>query len=362
MKVAIVMGTRPEIIKLSSLIKLFNKKNSTIIFTGQHYDYNMSLQFIDELGLRKPDYVMKLTKLQNTTTDRATQTGEIILNLAKIISPINPDTVIVQGDTNTVLAASITGIKCSIPVSHVEAGLRSYDWRMNEEHNRIAVDHISEFLFAPTKETKKTLERERVHGKIHITGNTSIDAIQQNVNRATKKASFSLNKEDNFALVTLHRGENVDDPWTLRSIVKAFLKSGVDIIFPAHPRTVKQLKRYGLYQKINDSENILLVPPVGYLDMIYLMKKCKFIISDSGGIQEESTSPSIRKKVLVIRKTTDRPEAVMLGYSELVGTSVNKITNAIKKTNDDPRIQSRKNPYGTGKAGEQIFRILQRSL
>ena len=124
------MGTRPEIIKMSSLIKLLNSKNSSIIFTGQHYDYNMSIQFIKELGLRKPDYMMRLTKLQNTTTDRATQIGEIVLNLAKIISKLEPDTVVVQGDTNTVLAAAITGIKCGIPVSHLESGLRSNDWRM----------------------------------------------------------------------------------------------------------------------------------------------------------------------------------------------------------------------------------------
>src|SRR5574341_558833 len=130
MKVAIIMGTRPEIIKLSSIVNMLTKKNSTVIFTGQHYDYDMSLRFIKELGMRSPDYKMKLKKLQNTTTDRATQIGEIILNLAKIITSINPDSVVVQGDTNTVLAASVAAIKCGIPVSHVESGIRSYDWRM----------------------------------------------------------------------------------------------------------------------------------------------------------------------------------------------------------------------------------------
>src|SRR5438309_9234208 len=160
MKVVIVWGTRPDIIKFSPIIKLLNKKNSTVIFTGQHYDYNMSMQFIDELELRKPDYSMKLTKIQNTTTDRATQIGEIVLNLAKSISAIDPDVVIVLGDTNTSLAAAITGLKCSIPIAHVESGLRSYDWRMPEEHNRIAVDHISEVLFAPTDFAKQTLLQE----------------------------------------------------------------------------------------------------------------------------------------------------------------------------------------------------------
>ena len=150
--------------------------------------------------MRKPDYSMKLTKLQNTTTDRATQIGEIVLNLAKIISKISPDTVIVQGDTNTVLAAAITGLKCSVPVTHVEAGLRSYDWRMPEEHNRIAVDHISEFLFAPTEHAKKTLLGEKVHGKTYVTGNTSIDAIQQNISKAEKNANLSIEKKDDLHL------------------------------------------------------------------------------------------------------------------------------------------------------------------
>ena len=129
MKVAIIMGTRPEIIKLSSIIKRLNSKNSVIVFTGQHYDYDMSLRFIKDLGLRKPDYSMKLTKLENTTTDRATQIGEIVLKLAKIISTTKPDTVLVQGDTNTVLAGAITGLKCGIPVSHVEVVFRGYHWR-----------------------------------------------------------------------------------------------------------------------------------------------------------------------------------------------------------------------------------------
>ena len=362
MKVAIVLGTRPEIIKLSPIVKLLNKKNSTVIFTGQHYDYNMSMQFMEEMEMRKPDYSMKLTKLQNTTNDRATQIGEIVLNLAKIISKIQPDTVIVQGDTNTVLAAAITGIKCGVPISHVEAGLRSYDWRMPEEHNRIAVDHISEFLFAPTEQARKTLQSEKVHGRTYLTGNTSIDAIQQNMSKAEKKTNLAIEKKDEFALVTLHRGENVDNKETLSSIIQGLLQSKMDMIFPVHPRTVNQLQRFGLYNKLQESENILVIPPVGYIDMLHLMKKCKFIISDSGGVQEEATSPSIKKKVLVIRKSTDRPEAVKTGYSELVGTNSQKITHAIKKARNDSKITSNANPYGSGNSAEKILSILRKNL
>ena len=361
MKIAIVLGTRPEIIKLSPIINKLNKKNSTVIFTGQHYDFDMSMKFIKEFGMRTPDYKMKLTKLQNTTTDRATQSGEIILNLAKIITSIDPDTVLVQGDTNTVLAAAITGIKCSIPVSHVEAGLRSYDWRMPEEHNRIAVDHISELLFAPTKYAKKTLEKEKVHGKIFVTGNTSIDAIEQNIKYAEKKSKITI-KNDDFILATLHRGENVDNKDILSSILTAFLRSKTKIIFPAHPRTIKRLKKFGLYNKVKSSKTISLIPAVGYFDMLHLMKKCKFIISDSGGVQEEATSPKIRKKVLVIRKTTDRPEAIKDGYSELVGTSTKKIMDAIKKNLRNSKIPSSVSPYGSGNASKKILDILKKTF
>jgi len=196
MKLTFVLGTRPEIIKLAPLIKKTTSRNSTIVFTSQHYDFDMSLRFIKELGIRKPDHTMKLTKIQNTTSDRATQTGEIIIKLAKIISSLDTDTIIVQGDTNTVLAAAITSIKCGIPISHVEAGLRSYDWRMPEEHNRIAVDHISELLFAPTVKNKKILEKENVHGDIFVTGNTSIDAVEENIYLSEKKSTIKVDGDD----------------------------------------------------------------------------------------------------------------------------------------------------------------------
>ncbi len=359
MKVAIIMGTRPEIIKLSSIIKRLNSKNSVIVFTGQHYDYDMSLRFIEDLGLRKPDYSMKLTKIENTTTDRATQIGEIVLKLAKIISSTKPDTVLVQGDTNTVLAGAITGLKCGIPVSHVEAGLRSYDWRMPEEHNRIAVDHISEFLFAPTLYSKKILQNEKVHGKTFVTGNTSIDAVEENIQNIENKKTVNLDVDD-FALVTLHRGENVDVKESLSSIINALLKSDIDLVFPIHPRTIRRLKQFGLYEKIKTSK-ITVLPALGYFDMLYLMKKSRFIISDSGGIQEEATSPKIRKKVLVIRQTTDRIESVQDGYSELVGIKTDAIVKAIKK-NRNTKISCNSNPYGDGNAGAKIIKILRKNL
>lgn len=353
MKVAIVMGTRPEIIKLSSLIKLLNRKDNTIIFTGQHYDYNMSLQFIEELGIRKPDYWMKLTK-----SNPPIQLGEMIIKLSIIFKKIKPDTVIVVGDTNTVLASSTASLKSGIPVSHVEAGPRSFDWRMPEEHNRIQVDHISEFLFAPSQHARKNLLSECVHGKVFVTGNPVIDAVQMFADKALKKSHLSID-HDNFALMTLHRSENVDDRKTLSAIIRAIISSNQKIVFPVHPRTIERLHEFGLYKMLNDSKNIQLMKPVGYFDMLTLMKKSSFIISDSGGIQQEATSPKIRKKVIVTRITTDSPEAVMAGIAEVVGVREKNILSAIKRTNDNPKMYSYKNPYGIGNAAQKIIKILR---
>ncbi len=356
MKVAIVLGTRPEIIKLAPIINKLPKKNTHVIFTGQHYDYEMSLRFIEQLGLPKPDYSLKITH-----SDPPTQIGEIITKLPKIFKKIKPDTVIVQGDTNTVLAASLASLKTKIPISHVESGLRSFDWRMPEEHNRIATDHLSKYLFAPTKISKDNLISEHVHGRIFVTGNTVIDAINTYAEMSSKKSSFAVEVE-NYILMTLHRAENVDHKKTLGSIINAVLETKHNIIFPVHPRTAKRLREFNLYQKLQKSENILLLDSVGYFEMLELMKNCSFIVTDSGGIQEEATAPKIRKKVLVTRKTTDRPEAVTTGMSQVIGVEKKNIVKAIKKVILNPSVNSKKNPYGKGDASQKIIKILQKNL
>ncbi len=356
MKTAIVLGTRPEIIKLAPIINRLNKKNSSLIFTGQHYDYEMSLRFIEQLGIRKPDYSLRISH-----TDPPTQIGEIVTKLPKIFKKVKPDTVIVQGDTNTVLAASLASLKSEIPVSHVEAGLRSFDWRMPEEHNRIATDHISKFLFAPTKKSKNNLNSENVRGRIFVTGNTIIDAIITYSDMSSKKSRLSVDV-DNYILVTLHRSENVDNKKTLASIISAILETKQKVIFPVHPRTAKRLKEFNLFNKLLNSENVLLLDAVGYFEMLELMKNCSFIVTDSGGVQEEATAPNIQKKVLVTRKTTDRPEAVTARMSEVVGVEKKNIVTAIKKTIKNPNISSKKTPYGIGNSSEKIIKILKKNL
>jgi UDP-N-acetylglucosamine 2-epimerase (non-hydrolysing) len=356
MKTCIVLGTRPEIIKLAPLIKKLGKKRCSVIFTGQHYDHKMSIQFIEQLQLPKPDYSLKINH-----SNPNLQISEIILKLSKILAKENPDTVIVQGDTNTVLAAGITSLKSNIPVSHVEAGLRSNDWRMPEEHNRIEIDHISELLFAPTQISKHNLISEKVHGKIFVTGNTVIDAINYFTKISKKQSKLSFEMKD-FALLTLHRSENVDNKQILSSILKGILDSNQNFIFPLHPRTLKQLHNFNLYTKLKQSKNICMFDSVGYFEILELMKNCQYIVTDSGGIQEEATAPSIRKKVVIVRKTTDRPEAISSGFSELAGISYNKILKTLKKTSKNPSVPKKKSPYGDGKSSEIIIQHLRKNL
>ena len=230
---------------------------------------------------------------------------------------------------------------------------------MPEEHNRIVADHISEILFAPTKISKTNLLNENVHGKIFITGNTAIDSINSYSNISKKKSQLDILIDD-YVLLTLHRSENVDNKQTLTSIIKGMINSKADFIFPIHPRTLKRIKQFNLYNKIKNSENILLINSVGYFEMIELMKNCLFIVTDSGGIQEEATSPKIRKKVLVTRKTTDRPESVIAGLSELLGTDEKKITTSINRTLKNPLLTSKKTPYGKGDSSSKISKILKK--
>ncbi len=350
--IAIVAGTRPEIIKMAPVIRALKRGDFSFIHTGQHYDYNLSLQFIKELNLPKPDVTFVLKN-----DEPALQMGEMIAKLHKIFGKIRPKIVAVEGDTNSVLAGGIAAIKSRIKLAHVEAGLRSYDWRMPEEHNRIAVDHISDLLFAPTKDSKKNLLNEDVHGVIHVTGNTVIDAVIQNMPIAKRRSRIEIPSKD-FVLVTLHRAENVDDGRTLKDLVGALIKVPMQIIFPIHPRTVRRLKQFKLYDKVKKASNVKLIPPVGYFDFLVLMQRCKFIVTDSGGIQEEATCPLIRKRVILLRKFTERSEAVKAGFVKVVGTAESSITDAIKCTMNSRERISSSSPFGDGNAGKRTARLL----
>ncbi len=304
--VAVVAGTRPEIIKMAPVIRALNRTKipSVFVHCGQHYDYNMSQQFIEDLELPTPDYSFKIE-----TSSPGAQTAEIMTKMDQLLEKIEPSIVLVEGDTNSVLASALAANKRAIPIGHVEAGLRSFDLRMPEEHNRRLTDHISEYLFAPTERAKANLLKESVWGKIYLTGNTAIDAVIQHLPIAEKKSAIMKKIPfETFALLTAHRAENVDDLSVLKSLIAVFTKSPIPIVYPMHPRTRKRLQENNLLTKTEALQNLLILPPIGYLDFLVLMKNCKLIITDSGGIQEEATAPTIRKPVLVIRLSTERQE------------------------------------------------------
>ena len=358
--IMIVVRTRPEIIKMAPLIRALKKKALpfTFVHCGQHYDYNMSQRFIEDLELPTPDYGYR-TKAHS----QGLQTARIMVCMERIVDRIKPAVVLVEGDTNGILATALATVKLGTPIGHVEAGLRSFDLRMPEEHNRRLTDHISTYLFAPTENAKKNLRRENVWGKIYVTGNTVIDAVNQHLPIASKRSTI-LNEItfDRFVLATAHRAENVDNISVLENLIEAFDEAPIPVVYPVHPRSRKRLQQSGLWRKVKSSKNIQLLPPLGYLDFLVLMKKCEMIVTDSGGIQEEATAPLLRKPVLVIRLSTERPEAVEAGFAKIVGVKKNNILQAVEETLNNKKELPKKSPYGNGDASAKITGVLATDL
>jgi len=355
LKIVIIVGTRPEIIKMAPIVKECEKRelDNFLLHTGQHFTPNMSNQFFEDLDLRLPD-----RNLNIGSGTHSEQTAKALVGIEKELMQFKPDVVLVQGDTNAVLSATITAVKLHIPVGHVEAGLRSYDMRMPEELNRRLADHASSFLFAPTETSADILKKENVWGDIHVTGNTIIDTLEY-VSVKLQQRDVSVQVPDSFALLTLHRAENVDDKEILSGLIDGISRLGRNVIFPAHPRTVGRLKEVQLWDQIIEGEVINIINPVGYLDFVGLMHKAEFIITDSGGVQEEVTAPSINKRAFVLRTSTERPEAVESGHVTVVGVNSNEFPNIIEDTLRKGSLPKSKCPYGNGNASQKIMDILE---
>jgi UDP-N-acetylglucosamine 2-epimerase (non-hydrolysing) len=316
----------------------------------------MSQQFIEDLGLPKPDYGYKLKSFLQSA-----QTARIMIRMEQLLMRAPHSLVLVEGDTNGVLATALAAVKLGIPVGHIEAGLRSHDLRMPEEHNRRLTDHVSSYLFAPTETAESNLEKENVWGKIHLTGNTVIDAVVQHLPVAEKKSEILKSIDfKRFALATTHRAENVDDLFVLKNLIEVFAEAPIPVVYPMHPRTKKRLQQNRIYDKIMKSKNVQILPPLGYLDFLVLMKNCEMILTDSGGIQEEATAPCIRKHVLVMRLSTERPEAVSAGFAQVVGIEKEPILEKMKTTLERPKTLPKTSPYGDGNAAERIVSIIKR--
>jgi UDP-N-acetylglucosamine 2-epimerase (non-hydrolysing) len=341
---------------MAPIVRLLTEANKDFMFvhTGQHYDYNMSLQFIEELELPKPDFGFPL---------RARSPDEQLAFLTRRVGAVlrreRMSAVLVEGDTNSVLAGALAANKLRIPIGHVEAGLRSYDLRTPEEHNRRIVDHMSSHLFAPTETAKLNLKREATWGSVYVTGNTVIDACIQHMKLAEKKSRIMEGVPfRNFALATIHRAENVDDPQVLKDFVDAFVESPARIVIPLHPRTRRQLKRHGLWSKLARSKNVAILRPLGYFDFLVLMKHCELVLTDSGGVVEEVTAPVIRKRVVILRLSTERPEAVESGFARIAGCSKKTILKAIGWAQENETDLPKRSPFGDGHAGQRIVNVM----
>ncbi len=355
-KIGIILGTRPEIIKMSSIIRYCkeNKLKYFIVHTNQHYSENMDAIFFKELDLPKPKYNLGIGSGLH-----GEMTGRMMIKMEEVLLKEKPDVVLVQGDTNTVMVGALIASKLGIKVGHVEAGLRSYDRTMPEEINRVVTDHISDYLFCPTKQQIDILLNEGIEkGKIRVMGNTIVDAVKECLPIANEKSKIleenSISK-NSYILMTSHRPATVDVKKNLTSVMrgveriaKEFSK---DVVFPIHPRTKKMLEIF----KISTPENIKLIDPVGYLDMLKLQNDSFLIITDSGGLQEESCI--LKKKCVVIRNNTERPEAVDIGGCVLAGNNDEKrIYDSAKKLLSKNVLW--KNPFGNGFAGEKIVKMI----
>ena len=356
MKVSIILGTRPEIIKMSPTIRECEKNGLDyfILHTGQHYSYNLDKIFFEELELPVPMY-----NLEVGSGSHAEETGKMLMGIEKVLQKEGVDIVLVEGDTNTVLAGVLAAAKLGMKAGHVEAGLRSYDRSMPEEINRVVADHISDYLFAPTEKAKKNLIREGIDvNKIFITGNTIVDAVFQNLEIGKEKSKIldELNlKSREFLLITAHRQENVDNKKRLGGILSGlelvYEEFGFIITYPVHPRTKKRIKEFGL--KV--PEGVRLIEPLGYLDFLQLEANARLVLTDSGGVQEETCV--LRVPCVTLRDNTERSETLEVGSNVLAGTNPEKILDGVKLMFD--KENNWENPFGDGKAGMRIIKILE---
>jgi len=353
--IAIVLGTRPEIIKMSPVIRECERRGIDyfILHTGQHYSYEMDRVFFEELELPPPEY-----NLDVGSGTHAEQTGKIMFGVERVLKNVKPDIILVEGDTNTVMAGALAATKLHIKVGHVEAGLRSYDRRMPEEINRIVADHVSDYLFAPTEKAKQNLLREGVEeDKIFVTGNTIVDAVYQNLEIAKRKVNvlkYLGLKPKEYFLVTAHRQENVDVKERLKGILKGLEliheEFSMPVVFPIHPRTRRRIREFGL-----SLDGVTVNDPLGFLEFLQLEANARLVLTDSGGVQEETCILGV--PCVTLRDNTERPETLEVGSNIIVGTKREKILEGVKLMFN--KENSWENPFGDGRAGERIIEILK---
>lgn len=356
-QIAIVLGTRPEIIKLSPIIRECERTDLpyTVIHTGQHYSDELDTVFFEQLELPAPDY-----NLDIGSASHGEQTGQMLIEIERVLLEIKPDIVLVQGDTNSVLAGAIATSKLDCELGHVEAGLRSFDRKMPEETNRVVADHVADYLFAPTETAAEyLLDEGRPKEVIHVTGNTVVDAVQQNKKIATHKSEIldelALTPE-NYAVMTAHRAENVDDPERfadlLDGVAGVATEYDFEVIYPIHPRAEERLDSFD----VAIPDQVRLVEPLDYLDFLTLQANAGLILTDSGGIQEEACI--LQVPCVTLRDSTERPETLEVGANVLAGVDPEAISDAATTMLDAERDWT--NPYGDGDAAARILQAFKK--
>jgi len=348
MKIVSIIGARPQFIKaavVSKALEKFEDVDEILVHTGQHYDENMSKVFFEELEIRKPDY-----NLEVGSGSHAFQTGMMMMKIEEVLLKEKPDWVLVYGDTNSTIAGSLAAAKLHIKIAHVEAGLRSFNMLMPEEVNRILTDRISTVLFAPTKNAINLLSREGIKENVVFSGDVMFDSILHYQKLASEKKDLSeLIQLDEYYLGTIHRAENTDDKTRLKSIFEAFSELDLPIVIPLHPRTKK------LIAEINYSENVKIIDPVGYLEMILLLKNSTKVLTDSGGLQKEAYF--MKKPCVTLRDETEWIETLEGNWNFIVGADKNLILEKIKVSD----FGKQSDAFGSGNAGEAIAQYLVKS-
>jgi len=359
MKVTNVTGARPNFMKIAPLMKemkKFPEIHPLLVHTGQHYDEKMSKLFFEDLQIPKPDI-----DLEVGSASHAVQTARIMIAFEQVLLKEQPDLVVVVGDVNSTIGCALPAVKLHIPVAHVEAGLRSFDRTMPEEINRVLTDAISEYLFVTEPSGKENFLNEGISKeKIYFVGNVMIDTLLANKAKADK--SFILEtlalRPREYAMLTLHRPSNVDVRETFLRILDALkeIQMHLPIIFPIHPRTQKRIAEFGLTPRIRTMENFHLIEPLGYLDFLKLMAESQLMLTDSGGIQEETTILNV--PCITLRETTERPVTVEQGTNVVVGTNPERIIKESLNVLNGKAFSTKMPDLWDGKASERIVKIL----
>jgi len=366
MKIVLVCGARPNFMKIAPLLTAMGKSgysfNPLLVHTGQHYDYNMSRAFFEDLELPEPDIHLGIG-----AGTHGEQTGRTLIEFEKVLFKEKPNLVVVVGDVNSTLAAALAAVKLQIPVSHIEAGLRSFDLTMPEEVNRLLTDHISDYLFTPSPDANANLKREGTPDeKIHFVGNIMVDCLLANIEKAKRRpilAGLNL-PEKGYAVLTLHRPANVDIPETLDSLLGSILDVArmIPVVFPVHPRTRKRLEESGFIGKLAAKSNrLLLIEPLRYLDFISLLLRSKFVMTDSGGVQPETTTLGI--PCLTLRDSTEWVVTLTQGTNILVGDKASDLVTRVTEIMASPVTKKQRPPdRWDGKTAARIVDILKKAL